>query len=98
MGRLEDEAAINAAWAILKANGIADGLLGVYYREPQATFVLHYEEEGSSYTEWVRLGISQLENLPIDVLEEAAERLAKRIRITRARHQEPSSVDLSSLN
>jgi hypothetical protein len=98
MGKLEDEAAINAAWAILKANGIADGMLGVYYREPQETFVLHYEEEGSSYTEWVRLSITKLDNLPMDVLEEAGQRLAKRIRLTRARHQEVSRADPSRLN
>jgi hypothetical protein len=98
MGKLEDEAAINAAWAILKANGIADGMLGVYYREPQETFVLHYEEEGSSYTEWVRLGITALDNLPMDVLEEAGTRLAKRILLTRARHQEVSRVDSTRLN
>jgi hypothetical protein len=98
MGKLEDETAINAAWAILKANDIADGMLGVYYREPQETFVLHYEEEGSSYTEWVRLGIKELDNLPMDVLEEAGERLAKRIRLTRSRHQGILSVDASKLN
>jgi hypothetical protein len=98
MGKLEDEAAINAAWAILKDNDIADGMLGVYYREPQEAFVLHYEEEGSSYTEWVRLSITELDNLPMDVLEEAGERLAKRIRLTRARHQESSRVDASKLN
>ena len=98
MGKLEDEAAINAAWAILKANDIADGLLGVYYREPQETFVLHYEEEGSSYREWVRIGIKELDNLPMELLEEAGERLAKRIRLTRPRHQEVSRVDPSTLN
>jgi hypothetical protein len=98
VGKLEDEAAINAAWAILKENGITDGMLGVYYREPQETFVLHYEEEGSSYTEWVRLKITKLDNLPMEVLEEAGERLVKRIRLTRARHQEVSRVDPSRLN
>ncbi len=89
MSQLEDEAALNAAWAILKADKIADGLLGVFYLETQQTFVLLYEEEGCPYQEWVRLEIKSLTQLPIDVLEEAALRLAKRISITRRRFIDP---------
>ena len=84
-----DELALNAAWAVLKTHAIADGLLGVFYMEPQASYVLHYEEEGCPYAEWVRVPIPNLELLPIDVLEEAAERLAKRIAITRRRFVDP---------
>jgi hypothetical protein len=87
MSRLEDEAAINAAWAVLKRHHVPDGLLGAFYLESRETFVLHYEEEGSGYTEWVRLPITSLDHLVPDVLEEAAERLVQRIAITRARFQ-----------
>ena len=98
LAQAADEAVLNAAFAVLRERGVGDGMLGVYYRELQETFVLHYEEEGSSYTEWVRLGITKLDNLPMEVLEEAGARLAKRIRLTRARHQEVSRVDHSKLN
>jgi hypothetical protein len=85
MSRLEDEAAINAAWAVLKAHGLPDGLLGAFYLESRETFVLHYEEEGSGYTEWVRLPIPDLDHLEPEVLVEAAGRLVQRISITRER-------------
>ena len=87
MGRLEDEAAIGAAWRVLKAHGIPDGLLGVFYHEAYQTFILHFEEEASGYREWVRVGLASLENLPEAVLEEAAERLVDRIRLTRPRYR-----------
>ncbi len=87
MGKLEDEAAINAAWAVLKAHGVPDGLLGAFYLESRETFVLHYEEEGSGYTEWVRLPITSLDHLEPDVLVEAARRLVQRIVITRERFE-----------
>ena len=89
MSQLEDEAALNAAWAILKAHKIADGLLGVFYLETQQTFVLLYEEEGCPYQEWVRLEITSLTQLPLDVLAEAGLRLAKRILITRRKFIDP---------
>lgn len=89
MSKLEDEAALNAAWAILKQNQIPDGLLGVFYLETREHFVLLYEEEGCEYQEWVRLEIKSLKNLPQDLLEEAAERLVKRIGITRRRFIDP---------
>ena len=95
MSRTEDEAAINAAWVVLKRHGVPDGLLGAFYLESRETFVLHYEEDGTGYTEWVRLGIADLDHLEPEVLEEAAERLVERIRITRARfdatHQQTPS-------
>lgn len=84
-----DELALNAAWAVLKSHGIPDGLLGVFYLEPQGSYVLHYEEEGCPYAEWVRVALPNLERLPVDVLEAAAERLAKRIGITRRRFIDP---------
>jgi hypothetical protein len=89
VSQIEDETALNAAWAILKHAGVPDGLLGVFYHEARQTFVLHYEEEGSGYTEWVRLSVIDLEHLYVDALEEAAERLVKRIHITRARFIPP---------
>ena len=84
-----DELALNAAWAVLRHHGVPDGLLGVFYMEAFEAFVLHYEEEGCPYAEWVRVPIPNLELLPVDVLEEAAERLAKRIAITRRRFVDP---------
>ena len=60
MSQLEDEAALNAAWKVLKQYQIADGLLGVFYLQTHNTFVLHYEEEGCLYQEWVRLEIDSL--------------------------------------
>ncbi len=84
-----DELALNAAWTVLRLHDIPDGLLGVFYMESIKTFVLHYEEEGCPYAEWVRVPIPSLERLPVDVLEEAAERLAKRIAITRRRFVDP---------
>jgi hypothetical protein len=60
MSQLEDEAALNAAWAVLRKHDVPDGLLGVYYLQTHETFVLHYEEEGSPYFEWVRLAIPNL--------------------------------------
>ena len=85
MSRVDDEAAINAAWVVLKYHGVPDGLLGAFYLESRETFVLHYEEEGTGYTEWVRLGITDLDHLVPELLEEAAARLVERIRITRSR-------------
>jgi hypothetical protein len=85
----QDERALNAAWSVLRQHQIPDGLLGVFYLEAHETFVLHYEEEGCPYAEWVRLAISSLENLPQETLEEAAERLAQRIAITRRRFVDP---------
>jgi hypothetical protein len=84
-----DERALNAAWAVLRRFDVPDGLLGVFYLESHQTFVLHYEEEGCPYAEWVRLDLNSLENLPLPVLEEAAERLAKRMAITRRRFVDP---------
>jgi hypothetical protein len=92
VSQTEDETALNAAWAILKHAGVPDGLLGVFYHEARQTFVLHYEEEGSGYTEWVRLSVIDLEHLYVDALEEAAERLVKRIHITRARFIPPETT------
>jgi hypothetical protein len=89
MSQLEDEAALNAAWVILKHHHIPDGLLGVFYLETRDHFILLYEEEGCAYQEWVRLEINSLKNLPLDVLEEAAQRLVKRIGITRRRFLDP---------
>jgi hypothetical protein len=89
MSQLEDEAALNAAWAVLRKHDVPDGLLGVYYLQTHETFVLHYEEEGCPYFEWVRLAIPNLETLPVPTLEEAAERLAKRMAITRRRFIDP---------
>ncbi len=89
MSQLEDEAALNAAWAILKEQHIPDGLLGVFYLETREHFVLLYEEENCEYQEWVHLEIDSLTNLPQDVLEEAARRLVKRIAITRRRFIDP---------
>ncbi len=89
MSRLEDEAALNAAWAVLRKCNVPDGLLGVFYLQTHDTFVLHYEEEGCPYVEWVRLAIPNLETLPVPVLEEAAERLAQRMAITRRRFIDP---------
>ena len=89
MSQSEDEAALNAAWVILKAHKIPDGLLGVFYLETRQHFVLLFEEEGCEYQEWVRLELSSLKNLPIDVLVEAAQRLVKRIALTRRRFIDP---------
>jgi hypothetical protein len=89
MSQIEDEAAINAAWTILKAHQIPDGLLGVFYLKTREHYVLLFEEEGCEYQEWVRLELSSLKDLPKDVLEEAAERLVKRIGITRRRFIDP---------
>ncbi len=89
MSQLEDETAINAAWAILKEHQIKDGLLGVFFLDTRDTFVLLYEEEGCPYQEWVSLEILSLTNLPIDLLEQAAFRLAKRIGITRKHFIDP---------
>ena len=85
MSRASDEAALNAAWQVLKLAGIADGLLGAIQAPDGNGLILHYEEEGSSFREWVRLPIPTLDDLPQDLLEEAAGRLAERIRITRPR-------------
>ena len=84
-----DELALNAAWVVLRLRSIPDGLLGVFYMEAVEAFVLHYEEDGCPYAEWVRVNILNLELLPVDVLEEAALRLAKRIAITRRRFVDP---------
>lgn len=84
-----DELALNAAWAVLRLHDIPDGLLGVFYMQTIEAFVLHYEEEDCPYTEWVRVPIPNLERLPVDVLEEAAQRLVKRIAITRRRFVDP---------
>ena len=84
-----DELALNAAWVVLRLRSIPDGLLGVFYMESVEAFVLHYEEDGCPYAEWVRVNIPNLELLPVDVLEEAALRLAKRIAITRRRFVDP---------
>ncbi len=89
MSQLEDEAALNAAWAVLRQNHIPDGLLGVFYLETREMFVLLYEEEGCPYQEWVRLEIPSMQNLKVEVLEEAAGRLAKRMAITRRRFIDP---------
>jgi hypothetical protein len=89
MSQVQDEMALNAAWAILRQHQVPDGLLGVFYLETHETFVLHYEEEGCPYAEWVRLPITSLERLPQPTLEEAAERLAQRIAITRKRFVDP---------
>ncbi len=89
MSRNQDEQALNAAWAVLRQYSIPDGLLGVFYLETHETFVLHYEEEGCPYAEWVRVPIPSLDGLPQPVLEEAAERLARRIAITRRRFVDP---------
>jgi hypothetical protein len=85
----QDERALNAAWSVLRQHQIPDGLLGVFYLETHETFVLHYEEEGCPYAEWVRLSIPSLEDLRQETLEEAAERLAQRIAITRRRFVDP---------
>ena len=84
-----DELALNAAWAVLRRHSIPDGLLGVFYMETIESYVLHYEEEGCPYAEWVRVNIPTLELLPVDLLEEAAQRLARRIAITRRRFVDP---------
>jgi hypothetical protein len=84
-----DERALNAAWAVLRRFHVPDGLLGVFYLDTHQTFVLHYEEEGCPYAEWVRVDLNSLEDLPDATLEEAAERLAKRIAITRRRFVDP---------
>ena len=84
-----DELALNAAWTVLRAHDVPDGLLGVFYMDAMESYVLHYEEEGCPYAEWVRVPIPNLELLPVDVLEEAAARLAKRIAITRRRFVDP---------
>ena len=89
MSQVQDEQALNAAWAVLRQHDVPDGLLGVFYLETHETFVLHYEEEGCPYAEWVRLPIRSLEVLPQPALEEAAERLARRIAITRRRFLDP---------
>jgi hypothetical protein len=89
MSQVQDEQALNAAWAVLRQHHIPDGLLGVFYLQTHETFVLHYEEEGCPYAEWVRLPITSLETLPQPTLEEAAERLAQRIAITRKRFIDP---------
>jgi hypothetical protein len=89
MSQVQDEMALNAAWAVLRQHQVPDGLLGVFYLETHETFVLHYEEEGCPYAEWVRLPITSLERLPQPTLEEAAERLAQRIAITRKRFVDP---------
>ena len=77
-----DEAVLNAAFAILREHGVGDGMLGVYFREPINSYVLQFEQENSSYFEWVRVELASLENFPEDVLLEAAQRLATRIGIT----------------
>lgn len=77
-----DEAVLNAAFAILREHGVGDGMLGVYFREPINSYVLQFEQENSSYFEWVRVELASLENFPEDVLLEAAKRLATRIGIT----------------
>ena len=77
-----DEAVLNAAFAILREHGVGDGMLGVYFREPIDSYVLQFEQENSSYFEWVRVELASLENFPEDVLLEAAQRLATRIGIT----------------
>lgn len=84
-----DELALNAAWVVLRRHSIPDGLLGVFYMKSLEAFVLHYEEEGCPYAEWVRVSIPNLELLPVDLFIEAAERLAKRIAITRRRFVDP---------
>jgi hypothetical protein len=89
MSQIQDEQALNAAWAVLRQHRVPDGLLGVFYLQTHETFVLHYEEEGCPYAEWVRLPIQSLETLPQPTLEEAAERLAQRIAITRKRFVDP---------
>ncbi len=81
-----DEKILNAAFAILRENGVGDGILGVYFREPVNSFVLQFEAENSGYFEWVRLEILTLENFSEDVLLEAANRLAVRIGITFKRY------------
>ncbi len=77
-----DEAVLNAAFAILREHGVGDGMLGVYFREPVNSYVLQFDAENSSYFEWVRVDLSSLDNLPEDLLLEAAGRLATRIGIT----------------
>ena len=77
-----DEAVLNAAFAVLREHGVGDGMLGVYFREPVGSYVLQFEAENSSYFEWVRVELTSLENLPEEVLLEAAKRLAARIEIT----------------
>jgi hypothetical protein len=89
MSQLEDEAALNAAWVVLRQHNVPDGLLGVFYLESRQTFVLLYEEEGCSYQEWVPLELQSLANLPVPLLEAAAERLVKRMAITRRRFLDP---------
>ncbi len=80
--KASDEAVLNAAFAILREQGVGDGMLGVYFREPVNSYVLQFEAENSSYFEWVRVDLSSLDNLPEDKLLEAATRLATRIGIT----------------
>ncbi|MFN3265755.1 MAG: hypothetical protein ACK41E_02845 [Deinococcales bacterium] len=89
MSQLEDEAALNAAWVVLRQHNVPDGLLGVFYLETRQTYVLLYEEEGCSYQEWVPLELSSLANLPVPLLEEAATRLVRRMAITRRRFIDP---------
>jgi hypothetical protein len=86
MSRKSDEAALNAAWEVLRLADVKDGLLGAVESPDGKGFILHYEEEGSDFREWVRLPIESLDDLPMEVLEEAAGRLAERIRITRPRY------------
>ena len=77
-----DEAVLNAAFAVLREHGVGDGMLGVYFREPINSYVLQFEQENSNYFEWVRVELTSLENLPENVMLEAAKRLAIRIGIT----------------
>ncbi len=77
-----DEAVLNAAFAILRNHGVSDGMLGVYFREPVSSYVLQFEAENSGYVEWVRVELKSLDNLPEEILLEAAARLAARIGIT----------------
>jgi hypothetical protein len=89
MSQLEDEAALNAAWLVLRQHNVPDGLLGVFYLESRQTHVLLYEEEGCGYQEWVPLELSSLSNLPVPLLEAAALRLVRRMAITRRRFLDP---------
>jgi hypothetical protein len=89
MSQLEDEAALNAAWLVLRQHNVPDGLLGVFYLTSRQTHVLLYEEEGCGYQEWVPLELSSLKDLPVSRLEEAAVRLVKRMAITRRRFLDP---------
>lgn len=82
-----DEVVLNAAFAVLREHGVGDGMLGVYFREPVNSYVLQFEAENSGYFEWVRVELTSLENLPENVMLEAAKRLAARIEITYKRYR-----------